>query len=143
MIAQEVEPIGGFASNAFSQPVFQGGTFITILVFMFAQDPIRGAAAMTLLPVQLILIPRLQRRINVLVRERVVTESSPADLAAGGQRRAATPPPVLTEGTRRGAKLGAEAEWAEWGGGRPPPCEGGGGLGPPPENRQAPSGRHI
>lgn len=73
MIAQEVEPIGGFVSNAFSQPVFQGGTFITILVFMFAQDPILGAAAMTLLPVQLILIPRLQQRINVLVRKRVVT----------------------------------------------------------------------
>ena len=76
MIAQEVEPIGGFASNAFSQPVFQGGTFITILVFMFAQDPILGAAAMTLLPVQLILIPRLQQRINALVRERVVTVRS-------------------------------------------------------------------
>ena len=76
MIAQEVEPIGGFASNAFSLPVFQGGTFVTILVFMFAQDPILGAAAMTLLPVQLILIPRLQRRINALVRERVVTVRS-------------------------------------------------------------------
>ena len=70
LIAQEVEPIGGFASDAFALPVFQGGTFLTILVFMFMQDPILGAAAMTLLPVQLALIPRLQRRVNLLARSR-------------------------------------------------------------------------
>lgn len=71
LIAQEVEPIGGFASDAFALPVFQGGTFITILIFMFMQDPVLGAAAMTLLPVQLALIPRLQRRVNLLARARV------------------------------------------------------------------------
>lgn len=71
LIAQEVEPIGGFAADAFALPVFQGGTFITILIFMFVQDPILGAAAMTLLPVQLALIPRLQRRVNRLSRRRV------------------------------------------------------------------------
>lgn len=59
LIAQEVEPVGGFAADAFALPVFQGGTFLTILGFMFAQDPILGAAAITLLPVQLALIPRL------------------------------------------------------------------------------------
>lgn len=71
LIAQEVEPIGGFASDAFALPVFQGGTFLTILVFMFMQDPVLGAAAITLLPVQLALIPRLQRRLNLLARSRV------------------------------------------------------------------------
>ena len=71
IILQEVEPIGGFASDSFALPVFQGGTFITILVFMFIQDPILGAAAITLLPVQLALIPRLQRKLNRLSRERV------------------------------------------------------------------------
>lgn len=71
LIAQEVEPIGGFASDAFSLPMFQGGTFITILVFMFAQEPVLGAAALILLPAQLVLIPRLQRRLNSLSRQRV------------------------------------------------------------------------
>jgi ABC-type multidrug transport system fused ATPase/permease subunit len=70
LVAQEVEPIGGFAANAFAAPVFQGGTFATILVFMFMQDPILGAAAITLLPVQLVVIPRLQRRVNLLARSR-------------------------------------------------------------------------
>ena len=72
LIAQEVEPVGGFAADAFALPVFQGGTFLTILVFMFAQDPYLGAAAITLLPVQIALIPRLQRKINQLARRRMI-----------------------------------------------------------------------
>ena len=71
IVAQEVEPVGGFAGEAFVRPVLQGGTFLTILTFMFVQDPVLGAAAITLLPLQLLLIPRLQRRINALGRERV------------------------------------------------------------------------
>tara|TARA_Y100000588_G_scaffold246240_1_gene260596 strand:+ start:937 stop:2196 length:1260 start_codon:yes stop_codon:yes gene_type:complete len=71
LIAQEVEPLGGFAADAFALPVFQGGTFLTILLFMFIQDPVLGAAALTMLPVQIIVIPRLQRQINVLARLRI------------------------------------------------------------------------
>lgn len=71
VVAQEVEPVGGFAGEAFVLPVLQGGTFLTILTFMLVQDPILGAAAVTLLPLQLMLIPRLQRRVNALGRERV------------------------------------------------------------------------
>jgi ABC-type multidrug transport system fused ATPase/permease subunit len=70
LIAQEVEPIGGYAADAFALPVLQGGTLATILVFMFVQDPVLGAAAVSLLPVQIVLIPRLQRRVNRLARER-------------------------------------------------------------------------
>lgn len=71
LLSQEVEPIAGFAGDAFALPILQGGTFLTILAFMMIQEPILGAAAITLLPVQLLLIPRLQRRINALARERV------------------------------------------------------------------------
>ena len=71
LIAQEVEPIGGFASDILALPVFQGGTFLTILTFMFVQDPYLGAAAITLLPIQIAIIPRFQRRINILARRRV------------------------------------------------------------------------
>ena len=72
IVTQEVEPIGGFAAEAFALPVFQGGTFLTILTFMFLQDPYLGAAAITLLPFQLALIPRLQRKVNVLARSRMI-----------------------------------------------------------------------
>lgn len=89
LVAQEVEPIGGFAAEAFALPVFQGGTFATILVFMFMQDPVLGAAAVTLLPVQLALIPRLQRRVNRLARARVAEVRGLGGRArcAGGDRR--------------------------------------------------------
>jgi ABC-type multidrug transport system fused ATPase/permease subunit len=71
IIVQEVEPVGGFAGEAFVTPVFQGGTFLTLLAFMLIQDPVLGGAALLMLPVQLAVIPPLQRRINELNRTRV------------------------------------------------------------------------
>lgn len=59
ILAQEVEPIGGFSADALTLPLMQGGTLATILLFMFIQDPVLGAAALTVLPVQLVLLPIL------------------------------------------------------------------------------------
>ncbi|GLR77413.1 ABC transporter ATP-binding protein (plasmid) [Azospirillum oryzae] len=70
VLVQEVDPIAGFAGEAFLTPAFEGGTFLTILVFMVLQNPVLGAAAMTLVPVQIALIPRLQRRVSALARQR-------------------------------------------------------------------------
>ena len=69
MITAEVEPLGGFIGDAVSLPAFQGGTLLTILVFMFVQDPILGTAAIALYPVQGYIIPKLQRRVNELGKE--------------------------------------------------------------------------
>ena len=71
IVVQEVEPIGGFASDLFALPIFQGGTLFTILLFMFVQEPVLGLAAIAILPIQLILLPRLQRRLNALTRLRI------------------------------------------------------------------------
>ena len=71
MITQEVEPLGGFIGDAFSQPAFQGGTLLTILGFLFYQDWRMAAAAVMLYPLQVWLIPKLQRRVNLLSKERV------------------------------------------------------------------------
>ncbi len=71
VIVQEVEAIAGFAGDIIVLPVFQGGTFITILTFLFVQDPLLGAAAISLLPLQLIVIPRMQKKVNQLGRERM------------------------------------------------------------------------
>ncbi|CAO3449611.1 hypothetical protein [Azospirillum largimobile] len=70
MLVQEVEPIAGFTGESFLTPVLEGGTFLTILAFMIIQDPVLGAAALTLVPVQIAIIPRLQRRVSALARER-------------------------------------------------------------------------
>ncbi len=71
ILSQEVEPIGGFAADILTLPVFQIGTFMTIMTFMIVQDPILGAAALAILPIQLILLPRFQRYVNILARERI------------------------------------------------------------------------
>jgi putative ABC transport system ATP-binding protein len=71
MITAETEAIGGFIGDAFALPAFQGGTLITILAFMFAQDPIMGLAAVVLYPVQIYIIPKLQRQVNALGKRRV------------------------------------------------------------------------
>jgi putative ABC transport system ATP-binding protein len=71
LINAEVEPLGGYVGEALATPAFQGGTLLTILTFMFIQDPVLGLAAIILYPVQIYLIPKLQRRVNELGKRRV------------------------------------------------------------------------
>ena len=71
MVTAEVEPLGGFIGDAVAVPAFEGGTLLTILIFMFAQDWMLGLAAIALYPVQMYLIPKLQRQVNLLAKERV------------------------------------------------------------------------
>lgn len=71
MITAEVEPLGGFIGDSFAVPAFQGGTLLVILTFMCLQDPILGLAAVALYPVQIIVIPRLQRKVNNLSKQRI------------------------------------------------------------------------
>jgi ABC-type multidrug transport system fused ATPase/permease subunit len=71
MMTGELEPIGGFIGDAFALPISQAGTLLTIFVFMFVQDPMLGAAAVALYPLQGYLIPKMQRIIRRLGRERV------------------------------------------------------------------------
>jgi ABC-type multidrug transport system fused ATPase/permease subunit len=71
MITSEVEPLGGFIGDALALPAFEGGTLLTILIFMFAQDWMLGLAAVSLYPLQMYLIPKLQRQVNQLAKQRV------------------------------------------------------------------------
>ncbi len=73
MITSEVEPLGGYMGDAFAQPLIQAGTLLTIVAFLFIQNPIMGLAAIALYPVQAYFIPKLQRRVNLLGKERVRT----------------------------------------------------------------------
>jgi ABC-type multidrug transport system fused ATPase/permease subunit len=79
MITSEVEPLGGFIGDAFALPAFQGGTLLVYLAFIFIQDPILGAAAISLYPIQAYVIPKLQRRVNELGKQRVRTVRRLAD----------------------------------------------------------------
>lgn len=70
MVTAEVEPLGGFFGDAFVLVAFQGGTFLTIILFMFMQSPLIGFAALALVPLQGYIIPRLQKKINQLQKKR-------------------------------------------------------------------------
>lgn len=79
MITSEVEPVGGFIGDSIVQPLQQGGTLLVYLGFIFVQDPILGAAAIALYPIQGYIIPRLQKRVNQLGKQRVRTVRQLAD----------------------------------------------------------------
>ena len=72
MIFGETEPLVGFISSFLMLPAFQGGTLLTILTFMFVQDWVLGLAAVSLYPLQAWLIPKLQRKLNLMKKQRVV-----------------------------------------------------------------------
>jgi ABC-type multidrug transport system fused ATPase/permease subunit len=71
MVVAETDPIGGFIGESISLPAFQGGLLATYMVFIFLQDFWLGLAAIALYPPQVWLIPRLQKKINLLSKERV------------------------------------------------------------------------
>lgn len=71
MITAEVETLGGFIAESFALPIFQGGMLLVIGGFLFYQNWMMGVAAISLYPIQLWLIPKLQRRVNQLGKERV------------------------------------------------------------------------
>ncbi|MEM7194582.1 MAG: ABC transporter transmembrane domain-containing protein [Pseudomonadota bacterium] len=70
-VTAEAEPLGGYIAESIALPLFQGGTMITILLFMFMQDWVFGLASVALIPVQAYVIPKLQMQVNALKKERV------------------------------------------------------------------------
>lgn len=71
MITGETEPMGGMMGDALTQPVLQAGQMLTILVFLFLQSVWFGLAAVALIPLQAWLIPKLQRQINLMNKDRI------------------------------------------------------------------------
>jgi ABC-type multidrug transport system fused ATPase/permease subunit len=72
MVTAESEPMGGFMGDAVAQPVLQAGQMLTILFFLFSQSITFGLAACALIPLQAWLIPRMQKKINLLNKKRII-----------------------------------------------------------------------
>lgn len=71
MVTAEVEDLGAFIGDSIAVPAFQGGTLLVYISFIFIQDPLLGLASIALYPVQGYIIPKLQRRVIILSRERI------------------------------------------------------------------------
>jgi putative ABC transport system ATP-binding protein len=73
MIKDEVEPLGGFIGDALVTPAFLGGQVITALIFIMVQHLSLGLVAIGVMVLQVVLIPKMRRRVLVLGRERQLT----------------------------------------------------------------------
>ena len=79
MIIAEVEPVGGFIGESFALPIFQGGMLLVIFGFLVIQNPVMAMAAVALYPIQFYIVPKLQRRVRALGKERIKNQRRLSD----------------------------------------------------------------
>ena len=80
MIATEAEAVGKFVGDCISTPTVQAGTLLSVLGYMLYTEPLLGLVVLFIAVPQVFAVPIIQRRINSLVRERVVTVRRAGDL---------------------------------------------------------------
>lgn len=73
VLTSEVDPLGGFASEAINTPLIQVGTLLGVFGFMFYTEPALAAIGIVALIVEAIITPILQYYINLLTRKRIKT----------------------------------------------------------------------
>ena len=71
MINAEAEQVGNFTGAAIVDPIYLGGQLMVTLGFILVQNPYLALAAASFYPVQAWIIPRLQRRVRVLAKQRI------------------------------------------------------------------------
>lgn len=71
MITAESEPIGAFFVGAVVDPIFQGGLLLVAIGFIVVQDPMLGVAAAAFYPLQIYVVPRLQKKVSALGKARL------------------------------------------------------------------------
>jgi ABC-type multidrug transport system fused ATPase/permease subunit len=80
MIATEAEAVGKFVGDCISTPIIQAGTLLSVLGYMLFTKPLLGLVVLLIAAPQIFIVPLVQRRINVQVRERVRTLRHAGDL---------------------------------------------------------------
>ncbi len=109
MIVAETEPLGGFIGDSIKLPVFQGGQLLTLLIFILVQNPILGALAIMLYPVQIWLITKLQAKLNAYKKQRVRLARKASERISevvGGVQEVHTHDTSQYELTEYGARMG-------------------------------------
>lgn len=94
IVVSEVEPVGGFAGSAFSEPLLQGGILVTVFSYMLVIQPWMALVSMALFVPQIIFVPAMQRAINRRAKARVwVMRQMSADMVgdAGAAPAAESP----------------------------------------------------
>jgi ABC-type bacteriocin/lantibiotic exporter with double-glycine peptidase domain len=71
MISAEAEELGKFTGSAFSEPVVQFGTLVSVIGFIAATQPYLGAIALCMIVPQVVIVLQTQGQVNALVADRV------------------------------------------------------------------------
>lgn len=71
VISAESEDLGKFSGSAFSEPVVQIGTLISVVGYIGSTQPVLGTVALLMIAPQVILVLFTQRPVNKLLGERV------------------------------------------------------------------------
>ncbi|MEY8842719.1 ABC transporter transmembrane domain-containing protein [Cribrihabitans sp. XS_ASV171] len=70
-ISAEAEELGQFAGAAYSEPVVQIGTLISVVTFISATQPALGIIALSMIVPQIVIVLISQRKVNIFVALRV------------------------------------------------------------------------
>src|SRR6516162_10231302 len=97
-ISSQAEAVGKFVGDCISTPIVQAGTLFSVLSYMLYTEPRLGAVVLFIAVPQLFVVPMIQRRLNVYVRERSHTLVRAGDLMVD---------PTLRQGSSAGS-LGSE-----------------------------------
>ena len=79
-ISSQAEAVGKFVGDCISTPIVQAGTLLSVLSYMLYTEPRLGVVVLFIAVPQLFVVPMIQRRINVHVRERSHTLVRAGDL---------------------------------------------------------------
>src|SRR6516162_4818095 len=79
-ISSQAEAVGKFVGDCISTPIVQAGTLLSVLSYMLYTEPRLGGVVLFIAVPQLFVVPMIQRRINVHVRERSHTLVHAGDL---------------------------------------------------------------
>ncbi|WP_170782710.1 ABC transporter transmembrane domain-containing protein [Ruegeria lacuscaerulensis] len=88
-ISAEAEELGKFAGGAFSDPVVQIGTLISVIGYISSTQPGLGLIAFSMIVPQIVIVLVSQRKVNVFVAERVRILRSATDRLTSAQIDAA------------------------------------------------------
>ncbi|MBL8908648.1 MAG: ABC transporter ATP-binding protein [Rhizobiales bacterium] len=86
MISSEAEKVGRFTGEAFSGPLVEAGTLVSVLGYMLFTEPALGLIVLVLAIPQVILVPMVQKKINLLTTERVKTLRAANDMVVESLR---------------------------------------------------------
>lgn len=79
IIGSEIEQVGGFVGEAWSEPLVRGGMVASLLGYMLFVEPLLAAISLAVFAPQLLIVPRIQAVVNRLAGRRIALMRSVGD----------------------------------------------------------------